>query len=92
MVFGAKDGLYILLLKWVFRSFVPCSAGVCTQKISQKPPGLRRLFLKFFPAFCKKPLHFFAGYGMLNVMRLLLSQRLNRFRPSIHCPPSKAQF
>ena len=24
---------------------------------------------------------------MLSVMRLLLSQRLNRFRPSTHCPP-----
>jgi len=37
-------------------------------------------------------LHFLVGYGMLSVMRLLLSQRLNRFRPSTHCPPDKAQF
>ena len=84
--------MYILLLKWGFGALVLYSAGVHAPKLRQKLPGLRRLFLKIFPDFCKKPLHFFARYGMLNVIRLLLSQCLNRFRPLMCCPPYKAQF
>ena len=47
MVFGVRGCMYILLLKWGFRSFVPRFAGLRSAESHRKPPGLRRLFLNF---------------------------------------------
>ena len=89
MVFGVKGRMYILLLKWGFGSFVLSFTGM---RSTENRRGCADYFKISAEIFCKKLLHFLVGYGMLSVMRLLLSQRLNRFRSSTHCPPDKAQF
>ena len=61
MVFGAGGRMYILLLKWGFRSFVRPFAGVRRAESPPKTAGAAQIILKFPLRFLQKALAFLGG-------------------------------